>query len=59
MKTETSSARGQKIRQESGPDREKPVKGISSEEAVKGRAMGGSVTDLSHSITDGNKVKRS
>lgn len=59
MKTESSSARGQKIRQETSDMREKPVKGISEEEALKGRSMGGSPTDLSHSITDGNKVKRS
>lgn len=58
MKTESSSARGQKIRQESGPDREKPIKGVSNDEAVKGREMGGGPTDLSHSITDGNKVKK-
>lgn len=59
MKTESSSARGQKIRQETSDMREKAVKGVSDSEALSGRSMGGSPTDLSHSITDGNKVKRS
>lgn len=59
MRNESSSARGQKIRQETSDLREKEVKGVSAMEALKGRDMGGSPTDLSHSITDGNKVKRS
>lgn len=57
MRNETSSARGQKIRQETSDLREKPIKGVSEEEALKGRSMGGGPTDLSHSITSGGKVK--
>jgi hypothetical protein len=59
MRSETTGARGQKIRQETSDLREKEVKGVSADEALKGRSMGGSSTDLSHSITSGGKVPKS
>lgn len=56
VKTE-SAPRGTKFRIETGPEREKPLTGISAEESLMGRTMGGGPTDLSHSIQNG-KVPR-
>lgn len=57
MKSDMKTARGGTIRSETGVEREKPIKGVSNEEALTGRKMGGGPTDLSRSVS-GGKVPR-
>lgn len=57
MKQEDKGMRGTRIRSEGPPEHEKPVKGVSNSEALKGRSMGGGPRSLEHSIS-GNKVRQ-
>jgi hypothetical protein len=57
MKNDDGIKFGGKYRVESGPQREKMPKGVNASEMVKGRAMKGGASDISHSISDG-KVKQ-
>ncbi len=52
MKHEESVARGGKLRTETGPEREKGVKGENRKEAVQGRPM--KDTGVSRSISGGS-----
>jgi len=52
-----SAARGQKMRTETGPEREPKISQISDKEAILGTTLSGGESDLSHSIR-GNKVAR-
>lgn len=52
-----SAARGQTIRNETGPEREDKLPQISDKVAAQGTQLSGGDSDLSHSIR-GNKVAR-
>lgn len=52
-----SADRGQKIRTETGPEREDKLPQISDRVAILGTTLKGGESDLSHSIS-GNKVAR-
>lgn len=52
-----SAARGQTIRNETGPEREEKLAQVSDREAAQGTRLAGGESDLSHSIR-GSKVAR-
>lgn len=59
-KFEKDVARGGKLRAETSDEMEKTIKGLNDRgsDRLRGRDFGGGPRDISHSITDGNKVKK-